>query len=291
MATAWVLNLDADLELGVASRPAPKGPYAPTKTVRAAMSAMVARAASLLLGPDDRLVDEASAAGSARGLRGRAWCPTPRAIALLERAGAAPEPHPPLDVLRRVNARSFTATLGVTLPHAAFVTDRATAFAMLAGRTTWRVKREHGMAGRGHRVIEPARRSAADDAFVLAGIAEGGVQIEPNVPIVAEYGKHGIIVAGEPLRLGAMVRQRCDARGVWLASEAIDAPTEDERVVDECLSRQAMQVAGALVAAGYFGPFGIDAFTYRDADGAVRLHTLSEINARYSMGFGVGMGR
>lgn len=283
MATAWVLNLDADLELGAA------GPYTPTKSVRAAMSAMIARAASLLLGPDDRLVDEASAAGSARGLRGRAWCPTPRAIALLERVGADVEAHPPLEVLRRVNARSFTAALGVTLPKAAFVNDRATAFAMLTGTTTWRVKREHGMAGRGHRVIDAARRSAADDAFVLAGIAEGGVQIEPNVPIVAEYGKHGMIGKGEPLRIGTIVRQRCDARGVWIESEAIAAPTQHERDIDECLARQAKVAADALVAAGYFGPFGIDAFTYRGADGEVHLHPLSEINARYSMGFGLGL--
>jgi hypothetical protein len=90
------------------------------------------------------------------------------------------------------------------------------------------------------------------------------------------------------LRLGALVRQRCDARGAWVATEAIDSPTEREREVDRLLSARAASVADALFGAGYFGPFGIDAFTYRGEDGALRFHELSEINARYSMGFGVG---
>ena len=46
----------------------------------------------------------------------------------------------------------------------------------------------------------------------------------------------------------------------------------------------------ALAGAGYFGPFGIDAYRYRDRAGALRLQPRSEINARYSMGFAVGLG-
>ena len=40
---------------------------------------------------------------------------------------------------------------------------------------------------------------------------------------------------------------------------------------------------------GYFGPFGIDGFRYRDTDGHLRFNPRSEINARYSMGWAVGM--
>jgi hypothetical protein len=50
-------------------------------------------------------------------------------------------------------------------------------------------------------------------------------------------------------------------------------------------------VAAALNAARYFGPFGVDAYTYRERpDGAIALQPRSEINARYTMGFAVPRG-
>jgi hypothetical protein len=50
---------------------------------------------------------------------------------------------------------------------------------------------------------------------------------------------------------------------------------------------EAKVVAEGLTAAGYFGPFGVDAYTYRDEERGVVLQRRSEINARYTMGFGV----
>ena len=44
----------------------------------------------------------------------------------------------------------------------------------------------------------------------------------------------------------------------------------------------------ALREAGYFGPFGIDAFRWLDVNGARRWNPRGEINARYSMGFSIG---
>jgi hypothetical protein len=49
-------------------------------------------------------------------------------------------------------------------------------------------------------------------------------------------------------------------------------------------------VAQALLEAGYFGPFGIDAFRWVDRAGVERFNPRCEINARYSMGWAVGMG-
>jgi hypothetical protein len=49
------------------------------------------------------------------------------------------------------------------------------------------------------------------------------------------------------------------------------------------------RAAEALRGAGYFGPFGIDAFRYLDAQNVERFHPLGEINARYSMGWLIGM--
>jgi hypothetical protein len=285
---AWVLNLDADLELGAGAR------YEPSKSVRRAMDAPVRRLAGSLLGPRDVLVDEASPVGVAGGLPGRAFCPTPRALAILRRAGAEPEPHPAVDILRRVNSRAFASALGATMPDAAFVTELDAARALLATSpgtgNGWRVKHAFGVAGRNQRVVLSAAMDDRSLAFLRRGLAAGGVQIEPNVAIEAEYAVHGLVARDRALRLGAVVRQRCDARGAWRASEPIAGGRGVAGDVVDRLVEESRRVAGALAAAGYFGPFGVDAFTYRDRGGALCLQPRSEINARYSMGFAVGFG-
>ncbi len=281
---AWVLNLDADLELGASQG------YAPRRTIKEALAVYVPALARSLLGPEDVLVDDTTPPRAAHGLVGRAFCPTPRALAVLRRAGAEPEPSPPIDVLRRVNSRAFASALGPTLPGAAFVTTRDEAEALLASSPPvghgWRVKRAFGMSGHNQRVVA-ARASEADRAFVRGGLAEGGVQIEPNVSIAREYGLHGVLAADGRSDLGRVVRQRCDARGAWLSTELL-APLVDEATLAETLATEATRVAGALAVAGYSGPFGIDAYSYRTADGTLALQPRSEINARYSMGFAVG---
>jgi hypothetical protein len=266
------LNLDADLEL---ARPR----YSPTKAVQAAMVPHVERLARELLAPGDVLVGTADV----RGMPGRAFCPTPLAIAALARAGAVPEEHPPVEVLRAVNSRAFCSDLGPTLPGAVFVRELDAALEVLARppalARAWRVKRAFGMAGRGQRVVA-AELDEGDRAF-LRGAIDGGVQIEPNVAIVRELGVHGMIAKDRTFELGRLVTQTCDARGQWLATEL--APDIGHPMMSE-----AERVAVALAERGYFGPFGIDGFEYRDLDGAVRLQPRSEINARYSMGFAVG---
>ncbi len=294
---AWVLNLDADVELAAIASGAAgaRAAYAPTRSVREAMRAFAPPLAASLLDPEqDLLVDEDSRRGSARGKVGRAFCPTPRALRLLRRAGAEPEPHPGCDVLVRVNARAFASSLGTTLPGAAFVADEAEARTRLAAAPpfelsdAWRIKRNFGMTGRGQRVVVPSRLTEADMAFVRAGLAEGGVQIEPDVAIVDELAIHGVLAPDGALTLGPVVKQRCDARGAWVSSERMpseEAPSE--------LPREAERVATALTAAGYFGPFGVDAYTYRSrrpdpsAAAPVALQPRSEINARFTMGFTV----
>ena len=284
---AWTLNLDADLELAAGAR------YDLRRSLRLAMKPHIERLAASLLGAGDVLVDDESAPGIAGGLPGRAFCPTPRALAILQRAGAQPEPHPSVDVLRRVNSRAFATALGTTLPGAAFVTELEVARAMLRVEPpegdAWRVKHAFGMAGRNQRVVTPRRVDDRALGFVQAGLSLGGVQIEPNVRIAQEYAQHGVLGADGSIVLGAPVRQRCDAHGAWLASEPVavtDLGDLAARMDEEC-----RRVAGALLAAGYFGPFGVDAFTYGDRAGALRFQPRSEINARYSMGFASGWGR
>ncbi|MDP9150037.1 MAG: hypothetical protein M3O36_08875, partial [Myxococcota bacterium] len=211
---------------------------------------------------------------------------------------ADPEPHPALDVLRAVNSRAFAAALGITLPGAAFVTDLDVARAMLRAEpalcTSWRVKHAFGMAGRNQRVVVPSAVDERDLRFVEAGLARGGVQVEPNVVIESEYAIHGLIAEDGSFQLGALVRQRCDRHGAWMRSDRVD-PAEalrdhPVREIAVVLREEARRVARALFGAEFFGPFGIDAYSYRGGDGAPCLQPRSEINARYSMGFATGFG-
>jgi hypothetical protein len=280
---AWVLNLDADLELAEGSR------YTPTSRVESAMRPHAERLARELLGAGDVWVDDPAKTESAAGLVGRAFCPTPRALARLRQVGAEPEAHPPFEVLRRVNSRAFAAGLGATLEGALFVTDVDVARAMLARppaiSQAWRIKPAFGMAGRGQRVVRPGAPNAAVTAWLRARIGrDGGIQVEPHVLVDVEYAIHGVLsTEGAPLVWGPIVRQRCDTRGAWLATEPI-AEGDLPRMVASALPEEARRVASALHAAGYFGPFGVDAFTYRDRAGRPLFQPRSEINARYSMG-------
>jgi len=287
---AWVLNLDADLELGAASS------YEPRRSVRVAMGPHVARLAAALLDPGDLLLGDPPSPGVARGLVGRAFCPTPRALAQLRRAGAEPERSPPVEVLRRVNSRAFASGLGATLPGAAFVTTLAEAEDVLASEPweggAWRLKHAFGMAGRNQRVAASPRPDSADRQFLRAGLAHGGVQIEPNVAVVAEYAMHGMLAPDGSLAVGRLVRQRCDARGAWLATESLESgATEVHGFVRDGIEAEVRGVGRALSEAGYFGPYGVDAYCYRSRSGELRLQPRSEINARYSMGFSTGFPR
>ena len=153
----------------------------------------------------------------------------------------------------------------------------------------WRVKHPFGMAGRNQRVLSPGPADARTSMFLQAGLARGGLQIEPNVSIGEEYVIHGFIDTRGARIFGALVRQTCDERGAWLSTERVGPDAGLQEIAIE-MSHEAARGGEALVGAGYFGPFGVDAYTYRAKGGELALQPRSEINARYSMGFGVGFG-
>lgn len=263
---AWVLNVEADVQFA--------RPGTPSAAARAAADRSRAVLARTLLAPGDRLAGE----HDVKGLPGRAYCATRAAMERLAEGGAIVPPHPPEDVVRRVNHRAFSAALGAPLG-GAFVRTLAEAVAMLESAppvgTAWRVKPAFGMSARGHRVIAPGRATETDRRLLLAEMREG-VEIVPNVRIVRELALHGEL--GPGLRLGRVVEQRVNERGQWLSSSALD---DEPRRAE--LAAEAERVAAALEAAGYFGPFGIDAFEWEGG-----FVARSEINARYSMGYAVG---
>jgi hypothetical protein len=282
---AWLLNLDADDELALPGS-------TPSRAIRERTRALVPRLGALVPAGDLVLDEEALEGGVARGLSGRAFCPTPRALALLARAGAELSPAPSFEVLRRVNHRLFCAELGQTLPHARYaksLDEVSAALAQSSPSGVWILKRPHGFAGRGRRrVVSPLDAGARD--FVLATLRRwGGLQIEPWVERRGDFGLHGHLDAKGGLVLGEPTRQENDDAGAWVATVRATPGdlTPDEQAA---LARATEEAARALTSAGYFGPFGVDAFRWEDEGGACRFNARCEVNARYTMGWAVGMG-
>lgn len=281
--SAWVLNFGAEDELAEPDR-------------QSSARALEARRAALedlvrdLLAPGDLIVHDDTRLAPA-ALIGRAWCPTPRALRLLTKAGARPLPAPPLEVLRRVNHRAFSAELGQTLPGARFVRNRTELDATLAQEATgWLLKRPFGYAGRGRLRVLPGAILESEERWIEASLRTGeGLQVEPLVERIADFALHGYASRAGVVVLGAPTHQECDAAGVWRSSTraAFGELAPEEK---SALTHAATQAGLALTNARYFGPFGLDAFRWKIKNGEIRFNPRCEINARYSMGWAAGMG-
>ena len=279
---AWVLNFAVDREFAAPG-------YVASQAVRKRMSTL-ARELGDLLDEDARLVDETTPVDSARGHVGFAWSPTPRAHHALVRAGAIPPPAPSLDVLMRVNSRRFSAELGQTLPLALFV-DTEAALRRAVARPiegSWCIKEAFGASGSGRRLVQAGALTDEDTRWARRALAHG-VQIEPWVSRLADFALHGYLSRVGSLTLGQPCRQIVSSGGSWSGSVRA-APGDLSSDESRMFVQHAEWVAEALLAAGYFGPFNIDAFRYQ-APRANFFNPRCEINARYTMGWAVGMGK
>ncbi len=285
--TVWALNLDAELELGRRG----KGAYRAGARVAELVRTHRARLAALLPA-GHAVLDDADPPGAYAGFRGRAYCPTAGALAALARAGAAADPAPSMDVLRAVNDRAFAcARFPDDAAGRAFVTSEADLAAYLAAAPEiaggFLVKRRWSMSGRGHRRIARVP-GEADLRAVHAAIRDDcGVLVEPFVAIEREAAIHGWLDEGGALTVGRPCVISVDARRAFAsARRGDDELPEDERAA---LLDAAARVGAALHAAGYFGPFGVDAFLYLDATGAPVFRAISEVNARMTMALPIGL--
>jgi hypothetical protein len=283
----WLLNLDADDEL------ATEGPYAPRAAVRERIGLLVERLGTLVPPGDEVALGGEPPSRTHEGLEGRAWSPTPTAVRTLERAGARPAAHPPLDVLRRVAHRGFALALGPTATGARLVTDSEEVLRLLerpSPSTTgeWLLKRVFGFSGRGHRRVRGAP-SEADGAFVQASLRKhGALLIVPWAERLLDVGQHGHLDQHGTLVLGEPTVQHIDPAGAWVETRRPEAG-ELPAGVAASLADEGRRVGVALFEAGYFGPFGVDGFLFRDAAGFPRLEPRCDVNPRYTMGWSVGM--
>jgi hypothetical protein len=251
-----------------------------------------------LVGPEDVVLGEVPAREAERehlrGLEGVAWSPTPRALARLAAAGAHLPTAPALEVLRTVNARPFAAAVRASLAGGSFakhvVSSLEEALGLLArpAEEGWLVRRTFGAAGRGRRRIAAGRPGAAEHAWLVASLRLGALVIEPWVRVTREYTRSAWVGPDGSVAISRPCYQETTSAGAWTRTE----PAERGAVTraDDARLEEAVAAAGtALARAGYFGPFGIDAFRHRGPHGEV-LNPLSEINARYTMDFATAFG-
>jgi hypothetical protein len=111
----------------------------------------------------------------------------------------------------------------------------------------------------------------------------GALIVEPwcerliDVGVCARVDAAGSVTSHPPH--GLAIDRRGGFAGIDLAPPAL-LPEESAQLA------AAVGAAGAhLTALGYAGPFAVDAFAYRDADGARRFHPICEINARHTFGW------
>jgi hypothetical protein len=154
--------------------------------------------------------------------------------------------------------------------------------------TAWCLKRAFSTSGSGRRVVDPGELSGDEESWALRSLQRGGLQIEPWLERSGDFAIHGHVSRSGELVVGDPCTQRCNDKGQWLHSSVALAGEIDPRE-RAMLVAEAEHVAIALVAAGYFGPFNVDAFRYR-RDGTDAFNPRCEINARYSMGWAIGMG-
>ena len=283
-AYAWILNLDAEHELEARHHtPSPRG--------RVHADRALASLRGLVL-PGDLVVpyEGGNVPLDARGLKGLAWCPTPKAQERLLLAGAKLAPAPTVEVLRYVNHRAFCASLGQTLSGARFTREFAEVCELVRGPTSsghWLLKRPLSFAGKGRRKVAQGALSDADKAFVMASLERhDGLQVEPFVERIKDIALHGYLAPSGALTLGDITEQDTDDSGAWQRTRVASGLLVDAA---DALYAEAAQVASALFRARYTGPFGIDAYLFR-AGNELFFNARSEINARFSMGWAIGMG-
>ena len=280
MKVAWVMNLDAELELA--------SPSEYSRSTR--MLARLADRGSELVATFERCFGIQAVLVDGEldmGWTGQAWCPTQSAHAALARCGVAKLHSPSTEVIARVNHRAFAVEILQTLPGSCFVTTLAELDAVVSQDSPlgWLLKRPYGFAGRSRKHLEGPPRGA-DRTWAEASMrAYGlGLQVEPCVDIELEVSMHGILAESCAAAFGPAVVQNCDQAGAWISQRPVGAGELTEADLSS-FAVNAQTVVRALADASYFGPFSIDGFVWRSSDGERRVQPLSDLNARYTMGF------
>lgn len=218
-----------------------------------------------------------------------AWCETPQAVALRKQPRSLVSdlplhellwrlPVPPPAVVAKVHHRAFhlqvAEELGCALPGARMVESLAELDRIFpSAPSAWVVKAPLSASGRsryierkGPLLSDPKSRRTVERLFE----AHGPLLFEPWMERMDDFGCSALLIESG-LRIVGFHRQIVDVKGQFAGIELPAEAPELKRIVE--------RVANALRRAGYVGPFGIDAWAYKNA-----FNPLGEINARMTFG-------
>jgi hypothetical protein len=231
-----------------------------------------------------------------------AWCETP---AVLEHRGGPRRPAaidwdaplhdllwqlptPSPAVVAAVHHRAFhlqvAQEIGCALPGARMV-ESLSELDRLSLPRSWVLKTPLSASGRDRYIERDGHGQARTDTKARRTVERlfdrhGPILFEPWMDRVADYGVSALLTQDE-MRVVGIHGQRVDRKGQFVGIDLQPDISEEDR---NRLLETVEAVAVALQRAGYVGPFGIDAWSYRREDGAVVLNPLGEINARMTFG-------
>lgn len=198
--------------------------------------------------------------------------------------------RPPVSAVMRANSRRLAFDLetgyNAGLPRAAAVNSMAElerALREFGPNERWVLKTEFGAAARNR--VRGAGQTANSTAagWIRRRLAAGEwLFLEPWVRRIAEVGVQWSIPRDGPAVLEGVTGLLTSSGGEYRGSVFGLPPAfleEWRPAIDVC--RRAVE---RIQQEGYFGPVGIDAMRYRDADGTEHLRPLQDINARWTMG-------
>jgi len=201
---------------------------------------------------------------------------------------------PTADTQRRVCDRrlqlAFARGVGLAL-EAAFTaesvedvlaTPPARAGERWVAKAPWSASGRERLRGRGN-ALSGADRTRLTRLFDV----HGSLVVEPWLDRTGDFGALGVVRGGTVLIVG-FHRVITSGGGAWRGIRPLGTDAAPEGLSDAEVGAliAALRAAGAwLSSEGYEGPFGIDAWRHRDADGTGLFHAFGELNARLTFGF------
>jgi uncharacterized ferritin-like protein (DUF455 family) len=132
------------------------------------------------------------------------------------------------------------------------------------------LKPRRGSSGRGRVAVE-CDGAAPPPGRALDRLARrGGAILEPWLSRRADLSVQGVLDSAGRLDLLGSTRQLLTPAGIWLGNAGLvgdQGEFSSGHEEDAALRAAAVAAAGWLALRGYQGPFGVDAFTFRDPEG------------------------
>ncbi len=205
-------------------------------------------------------------------------------------AGAGAElTHPPLDIVARVNARSFSharaGDLDGQVPGSRLCRTTEQAHDALRSGDSWPkvLKPDHGNAGIGFTIVSSPDAVARAMGACAAHLSAGPVVVETWLPRTMDFSTR--FELGPDGAVSAPQFSRCLVSATGASLSVLHVPGDPVLApLLDTLQRTAESAARSLHAEGYFGPVNVDGMVAW-LQGREQVFPLLEINARQSMSF------